>query len=74
VSTPRRSALLLGLIAALAAGMRGGGERATPAPAGAAVVSERRVGPRQLDLTIRSPALGREATVRLLEPDRGARP
>jgi diacylglycerol O-acyltransferase/trehalose O-mycolyltransferase len=74
VSTRRRSALLLGLIAALAAGCGGGGERTTPAPAGAAVVSERRVGPRQLDLTIRSPALGREATVRLLEPDRGARP
>jgi diacylglycerol O-acyltransferase / trehalose O-mycolyltransferase len=37
-------------------------------PAGAVVVAERRVAPRMLDLTIRSPALGRSAQVRLLTP------
>lgn len=42
--------------------------------AAAAVVREQRIGPRVLDLTVRSPALGRTAKVRLLEPDRGARP
>jgi diacylglycerol O-acyltransferase / trehalose O-mycolyltransferase len=35
---------------------------------GAAVVGERRVAPRILDLTVRSPALGREGKVRLLTP------
>src|SRR4029078_7701267 len=42
--------------------------------AGARVLAEHRVAPRELDLTIRSPALGRDAAVRLLEPDRGTRP
>jgi diacylglycerol O-acyltransferase / trehalose O-mycolyltransferase len=36
--------------------------------AGAAVVATRRAGARELDLTIRSPALGRTARVRLLTP------
>jgi diacylglycerol O-acyltransferase / trehalose O-mycolyltransferase len=43
-----------------------------PAPAagdGAAVVSQRRVAPRLVDVTVRSPALGRPAKVRLLTPD-----
>ncbi|MFI5795016.1 alpha/beta hydrolase [Streptomyces sp. NPDC051677] len=36
---------------------------------GARVVAEERVGPRQIDLTVASPALGRTAKVRLLTPD-----
>jgi S-formylglutathione hydrolase FrmB len=39
--------------------------RAGPAPA---VVEQRRAGPRLLDLTVRSPALGRDAKVRLITP------
>ena len=35
----------------------------------ARVVKEERVGPRMLDLTVKSPALGRTAKVRLLTPD-----
>jgi diacylglycerol O-acyltransferase/trehalose O-mycolyltransferase len=71
----RRLACAL-LCAALVPGCGGGGgERAGPEPkGGAVVVAEQRAGPRELDLTIRSPALGREAKVRLLEPERGSRP
>ena len=48
---------------------------AAPAPAPTAtVVGEQRIGPRVLDLTVRSTALGRTAKVRLLQPDRGRRP
>jgi diacylglycerol O-acyltransferase / trehalose O-mycolyltransferase len=50
----------------------GSAERARP-PArgqdGAAVVAQSHVAPRVVDLTVRSPALGRTATVRLLTPD-----
>jgi len=41
---------------------------ATPAPAAATVVAQRQVASRQLDLTVRSSALGRTAQVRLLTP------
>ncbi len=43
------------------------------APDGARVVAVRQVAPRQVDLSVDSPALGRTATVRLLTPD-GWRP
>jgi S-formylglutathione hydrolase FrmB len=57
------------------AGCGGSAERAPAPPApGAAVVREQRVGGRVLDLTVRSPALGHTAKVRLLLPDRGVRP
>jgi diacylglycerol O-acyltransferase / trehalose O-mycolyltransferase len=53
-------------VALLACGC--GGAR-TAVPSGpAVVVHEERVAPRELDLTIRSPALGRHAMVRLLTP------
>jgi diacylglycerol O-acyltransferase / trehalose O-mycolyltransferase / mycolyltransferase Ag85 len=50
--------------------LAGCGEAARPAakPAAAVVVGQRQVAPRILDLTVRSPALGRTAKVRLLEP------
>ena len=41
----------------------------TATRAAGAVVAQARVAPRQLDLTVRSRALGREAKVRLLTPD-----
>lgn len=41
----------------------------TRRPARAQVVAEEQVAPRQIDLTISSPALGTEAKVRLLTPD-----
>lgn len=47
--------------ATAAVGDKGGG--------GARVVAEEKVGPRLLDLTVASPALGRTAKVRLLTPD-----
>jgi diacylglycerol O-acyltransferase/trehalose O-mycolyltransferase len=54
-----------------------GGERSQPPPAPAAkVIEEQRVGPRLIDLEIRSPALHDTAKVRLLTPPgwaRGAR-
>src|SRR5829696_4879638 len=57
------------VLAGLVAGCGGGGAAApgTPAPA-AAVIAQRQVAPRQLDLTVRSAALGRDARVRLLTP------
>src|SRR5690349_19799090 len=65
------------LLCAALAGCGGGGRgqgRTEPDLAGARVLAEHRVAPRELDLTIRSPALGRDASVRLLEPDSGSRP
>lgn len=56
---------LLVLAALLGAGC-GAAPRA--APPGAAVVAQHRVAPRIVDLTVRSPALGRTAKVRLLLP------
>jgi diacylglycerol O-acyltransferase / trehalose O-mycolyltransferase len=47
---------------------------APPAAPSAVVVGQHRSGARLLDLTIRSPALGDTAKVRLLLPDRGKRP
>ena len=65
-------------IAALCAALAGCGgaapTRPRAQPPDATVVGERRVGPRVLDLTVRSPSLGRTTKVRLLLPDRGARP
>jgi S-formylglutathione hydrolase FrmB len=65
-------------ICAALAGCGGAPARTTaPAPSeqrGAEVTHEQRVSPRIVDLTVRSPALGRTAKVRLLEPDRGSRP
>jgi diacylglycerol O-acyltransferase / trehalose O-mycolyltransferase len=69
--------VLVALLAALAvAGCGGERTEAPPAPA-AKVVDERRLGPRVLDLDIRSPALRKTAKVRLLTPPgwtRDARP
>ena len=65
-----RAALGVVLLAGLLAGCGSGGGTA---PAGTskqpgAVVAQRQVAPRQLDLTVRSAALGRTARVRLLTP------
>ncbi len=66
------------LVSAVMVGCGGGHDGGDGAPAakdrGRAVVAEKRVGPRLLDITVRSPALGRTAKVRLLLPDRGAEP
>jgi len=70
----RRGVASLAVLAACAAVACGGTEhdpngRATTAPAtGAAVVKRTQVAPRTVDLTIRSPALGASAQVRLLTP------
>jgi diacylglycerol O-acyltransferase/trehalose O-mycolyltransferase len=53
-------AVLLGAVPAGAAG---------PPGDGASVVAEEQVGPRLVDLTVQSPALGRTAKVRLLTPN-----
>jgi diacylglycerol O-acyltransferase / trehalose O-mycolyltransferase len=67
---PCPRALLLVAIALLLVGCGShGGVAPARAPA-AVVVREHRVGPRLLDLQIRSPALGSTVTVRLLTPDR----
>jgi S-formylglutathione hydrolase FrmB len=64
-----RLAVLAVLVALLAAGCGGAERTAAPArPERAAVVARAPVGPRLLDLTVRSPALGRTAKVRLLTP------
>jgi diacylglycerol O-acyltransferase / trehalose O-mycolyltransferase len=70
---------LVALIAVALAVAGCGGEQpragAPPKPS-AEVVGEQQVGPRQLDLTVRSPAVGAEVKARLLTPDdwsRGAR-
>jgi diacylglycerol O-acyltransferase / trehalose O-mycolyltransferase len=62
-------------LAALALALAGCGEsqRAAARQQGARVVAREQAGPRLLDLTIRSPALGRTAKVRLLTPE-GWRP
>jgi S-formylglutathione hydrolase FrmB len=67
---PAALALAIALIALIAAGCGGSPPlRATTTQAPQAkVVARTRVGPRLLDLTIRSPALGRTAKVRLLTP------
>jgi len=70
----RLAGVLLCVVLAGCGGSGGGQGRTEPDLAGARVLAEHRVAPRELDLTIRSPALGRDATVRLLEPDRGTRP
>ena len=65
-----RAALGVVLLAGLLAGCGSGGGTApagTSKPPGA-VVAQRQVAPRQLDLTVRSAALGRTARVRLLTP------
>jgi diacylglycerol O-acyltransferase / trehalose O-mycolyltransferase / mycolyltransferase Ag85 len=70
-----RSLVLL-LIALVLTACGGGETRSSsqsPGVAGARVVARTQVGPRLLDLTIRSPALGTTARVRLLTPD-GWRP
>jgi diacylglycerol O-acyltransferase/trehalose O-mycolyltransferase len=66
--TGSRAALLVLAVALVGGGC--GGPRATRSAVSgpASVVRERQVGPRQLDLTIRSPALGTTAMVRLLTP------
>jgi diacylglycerol O-acyltransferase / trehalose O-mycolyltransferase len=62
---------LAGLLALLGLGAVPAPARAaTPAPGdGARVVAQQWVAPRQLDLTVYSPALGETAKVRLLTPD-----
>jgi S-formylglutathione hydrolase FrmB len=55
------------LLAALAGGCGGGSRPARPPPA-PGVIAQHQVAPRQLDLEVRSPALGETAKVRLLTP------
>ena len=70
----RRSAALVGLallaavLAALALRDGAAPTETTRSPPGAEVVREQRIGPRVLDLTVRSPALVADAKVRLLLP------
>ncbi|MEV5279580.1 alpha/beta hydrolase family protein [Streptomyces sp. NPDC052811] len=61
--------LLATLACAFTAGPVNAHDRPVRADDGARVVAEQRVAPRQLDLTIDSPALGTTAHVRLLTPD-----
>jgi diacylglycerol O-acyltransferase/trehalose O-mycolyltransferase len=56
------------LVALSVAGCGGGHAAQRPARPGAVVVAERRVGPRLVDLRMRSPALRRVVSVRLLTP------
>jgi diacylglycerol O-acyltransferase/trehalose O-mycolyltransferase len=65
----RIAAAAWALAALLAVGCGNGSEPAAErAPAGATVRAEKRAGPRLLDLTIRSAALGADAKVRLMTP------
>jgi S-formylglutathione hydrolase FrmB len=65
----RIAAAAWALAALLAVGCGNGSEPASDrAPAGVTVRAEKRVGPRMLDLTVRSPALGDDAKVRLITP------
>jgi diacylglycerol O-acyltransferase / trehalose O-mycolyltransferase len=67
----RPLAALVVFAALAAAGCGGGGDDGPPAShrvGGATVLARRQVAPRLLDLTVRSPALGRTAKVRLLTP------
>ncbi len=70
---PARARLLIWtvLVALVMAVMPGAATAATTGGGGggARVVAEEKVGPRLLDLTVSSPALGRTAKVRLLTPD-----
>jgi S-formylglutathione hydrolase FrmB len=70
---PGRWALLLGVAGLVAAGCGGMHTGQPTTRAAASVVREHRVGPRLLDLEVRSPALGRTAMVRLLTPVRWRR-
>jgi diacylglycerol O-acyltransferase/trehalose O-mycolyltransferase len=66
-----RGVLAALLLAGLLGGCGHGGAAATPAPttkSSSPVVAQHQVAPRQLDLTVRSAALGRSAKVRLLTP------
>src|SRR3954447_22521555 len=72
-----RAVLAVLLLAGLVAGCGDGGASARPEPTptaaesahpSSAVVAQHRVAPRILDLTVRSPALGRTAQVRLITP------
>jgi S-formylglutathione hydrolase FrmB len=66
-----RAVLAALLLAGLLGGCGHGGAAATPTPAAKSsppVVAQQRVAPRQLDLTVRSAALGDSAKVRLLTP------
>lgn len=70
VTTAFRTFPLLALVALLAVPAQAVAEEATPrADDGAHVVDSRWVGPRTLDLTIASTALGKEAKTRLLLPE-----
>ena len=66
-----RAVLAALLLAGLLGGCGHGGAAATPTPttkSSSPVVAQHQVAPRQLDLTVRSAALGRSAKVRLLTP------
>ncbi len=67
-----RAVLAALLLAGLVGGCGHGGAASTPTPAAKSssspVVAQHQVAPRQLDLTVRSAALGRSAKVRLLTP------
>ncbi len=63
-----RSAVVAILLAALAGGC-GGDSRPTRLPSPSGVVAQHQAAPRQLDLEVRSAALGKTAKVRLLTPD-----
>jgi S-formylglutathione hydrolase FrmB len=66
---------LLALVACVAlAGCGGGSEPASPRSSATPAVAEHRAGPRLLDLTVHSQALGRDAHVRLMQPTEGTRP
>ena len=66
-----RSLLVLAVLVATLLGLACGGDgrtRAGPTGEVATVVDQTRVTPRILDLRVRSPALGKEAMVRLMTP------
>ena len=66
-----RAVLAALLLAGVVGGCGHGGAAATPTPSAKSsspIVAQHRVAPRQLDLTVRSAALGRSAKVRLLTP------
>jgi hypothetical protein len=63
-----RAVLAALLLAGLLGGCGDGGAAPASSPPRSAVVSQHRVAPRQLDLTVRSAALGRSAKVWLLTP------
>src|SRR5829696_5881865 len=63
-----RVVLIVLALTGLAAGCGGGGAVPPGPSAPPAVIAQRQVAPRQLDLTVRSAALGRDAQVRLLTP------